>query len=81
MLKIKLTRTGKTHEPHFRIVVVEAKSRRDGAYVENIGHYNPVSKELVLDSAKFENWKQKGAQPTRTVAGLAKRLETHEKPA
>lgn len=73
MLKIKLSRTGKTHEPHYRIVVVEAKTKRDGAYIENLGHYNPVSKELVLNTAEYEAWKKKGAQPTATVAGIAKR--------
>lgn len=73
MLKIKLSRTGKSHEPHYRIVVVEDKSKISGKYVENIGHYSPESKELVLDLLKFEDWKKKGAQPTQTVASLAKR--------
>ncbi len=73
MLKIKLSRIGKTHEPHYRIVVVEDKSKLSGKYVENIGHYNPISKELVLDMVKFEDWKKKGAQPTQTVANLAKK--------
>jgi small subunit ribosomal protein S16 len=81
MLKIKLSRAGKTHEPRFRIVVVEAKSKRDGKYTEKLGHYNPINKELVFDLQKFESWKQKGAQPTLTVANLAKRLKTNEKPA
>lgn len=74
MLKIKLSRTGKTHEPHYRIVVVEAKSKRDGKYVENLGHYSPLNKELVLDMVRFNDWKTKGAQPTETVATLAKRM-------
>lgn len=74
MLKIKLSRTGKTHEPHYRIVVVEAKSKRDGKYVENLGHYSPLNKELVLDMVRFDDWKKKGAQPTTTVASLAKRI-------
>lgn len=74
MLKIKLARTGKSHEPHFRIVVVEDKSKLSGKYVEKLGHYNPVNKELVLDLPKFEDWKKKGAQPTLTVANLAKKL-------
>lgn len=73
MLKIKLSRTGKSHEPHYRIVVVEDKSKISGKYVENIGHYNPESKELVLDLLRFEDWKKKGAQPTQTVASLAKK--------
>lgn len=73
MLKIKLSRIGKTHEPHYRIVVVEDKSKLSGKYVENLGHYNPISKELVLDMVKFADWKKKGAQPTQTVANLAKK--------
>lgn len=75
MLKIKLSRTGKTHEPHYRIVVVEDKTKLSGKYVDKLGHYNPVSKELVLDLPRFEDWKKKGAQPTPTVASLVKRPE------
>jgi small subunit ribosomal protein S16 len=70
MLKIKLSRTGKKHEPHFRFVVIEARDKRDGRYVENLGHYNPISKEFVLDVLKYEDWLKKGAQPTETVASL-----------
>lgn len=70
MLKIKLSRTGKKHEPHFRLVVIEARDKRDGKYVENLGHYNPVSKEFVLDTPRYEGWLKKGAQPTETVASL-----------
>lgn len=81
MLKIKLSRTGKKHEPHFRIVVVEDRTKLTGKYVENIGHYNPISKELVLDMEKMEAWKKKGAQPTITVANLAKKLAKNEKSA
>lgn len=73
MVKIKLSRTGKRHEPHFRIVVIEARDKRDGQYVENLGHYSPMSKELVLDFEKYTAWINKGAQPTDTVANLIKR--------
>lgn len=73
MLKIKLSRTGKTHQPSYRIVVVEAKSKRDGAYVESLGHYSPLTKQLVLDKEKYAVWLTKGAQPTNTVAGLVKK--------
>jgi len=72
-LKIKLTRTGKRHEPHYRIVVVEDRTKLSGKYVDKLGHYNPVNKELVLDLPRFEDWKKKGAQPTPTVASLVKR--------
>ena len=73
MVKIKLSRTGKKHQPSYRIVVVEAKSKRDGEYLENLGHYNPVTKELVFDKTKVDAWLAKGAQPTLTVRALLKK--------
>lgn len=73
MVKIKLSRTGKKNEPHFRIVVVEARSKRDGAYVENVGHYHPKTKQLVLNKDSYDAWLAKGAQPTETVASLVRK--------
>ena len=72
MLKIKLSRFGKRNQPHFRIVVNEARDKRDGSYVEMIGHYAPVQtpKVLELDIKKYDAWIAKGAQPTDTVASL-----------
>lgn len=75
MVKLKLSRTGKKHQPHFRIVAIEAKTKRDGEYIEMIGHYSPLTKELVLDKAKYDAWISKGAQPTETVATLYKRSQ------
>jgi small subunit ribosomal protein S16 len=73
MLKIKLTRLGKKAEPRYRIVVNEARDKRDGAYVAKLGHYQPTRqpKELVLDIAAYDEWLKKGAKPTDTVAFLA----------
>ncbi|MDR0463394.1 MAG: 30S ribosomal protein S16 [Pseudomonadales bacterium] len=72
MLKIKLTRLGKKYEPRYRIVVNEARDKRDGSYVAKLGHYQPTKnpKELVLDIKAYEEWLTKGAQPTDTVAFL-----------
>ncbi|KUK79028.1 MAG: 30S ribosomal protein S16 [Microgenomates bacterium 39_7] len=72
MLKIKLSRFGKRNQPHFRIVVNEARDKRDGSYVEMIGHYAPTQnpKVLELDIKKYEAWIAKGAQPTDTAAAL-----------
>ncbi len=72
MLKIKLSRFGKRNQPHFRIVVNEARDKRDGSYVEMIGHYAPTQqpKLLELDIKKYDSWLAKGAQPTETVAYL-----------
>lgn len=72
MLKIKLTRLGKKNQPHYRIVINEARDKRDGSYVEMIGYYAPMQtpKVLELDIKKYESWITKGAQPTETVAHL-----------
>ena len=75
MLKIKLARFGKKGQPHYRIVVNEAKSKRDGEYVAKLGEYAPTfsPKILKLDLVAYEQWLTKGAQPTATVANLAER--------
>ncbi len=78
MLKIKLARFGKKGQPHFRIILNEARSKRDGQYVALLGHYAPtaVPKILELDLKAYGEWIKKGAQPTPTVAALAKRVES-----
>lgn len=78
MLKIKLARFGKRNQPHFRIVVNEARSKRDGKYVANLGHYAPASqpKELKIDVKAYQEWLKKGAQPTPTVAQLFERFQS-----
>jgi small subunit ribosomal protein S16 len=78
MLKIKLARFGKKNQPHYRIVVNEARSKRDGKYIALLGHYAPVQepKILEIDLKAYQEWIAKGAQPTETVAALAKRLES-----
>lgn len=71
MLKIRLKRTGKKHEPHYRIVVTEARSRRDGRPVAEIGSWHPTEKKQTIDMKKYNEWVSKGAQPTATVRKLA----------
>ncbi len=78
MLKIKLARFGKKKQPAYRIVVNEAKSKRDGQYVAMVGRYAPTEspKILEVDMPAYEAWLKKGAQPTETVASLVTRLKS-----
>lgn len=75
MLKIRLTRTGKRGQPSYRIIVKEAKSKRDGRYTDLLGFYNPLTNPatIKLDKKKYLSWIKKGAQPTNTVRHLAKK--------
>jgi len=74
-LKIRLTRIGALHQPHYRVVVAEARSRRDGAPVEMIGTYDPRAKtngfKVKLDRVDY--WISKGAKPSDTVGSMIKR--------
>ena len=74
MLAIKLMRTGAKKRPSYRIIVKEKQSKRDGAYLENLGTYNPTREpaEIKLDLDRVRYWIEKGAQPTDTVSKLIK---------
>jgi small subunit ribosomal protein S16 len=65
-VKIRLTRMGKKREPSYRVVVVDSRKPRDGAYIEQIGFYDPRSEPSLvnIDNEKALDWLQKGAQPT-----------------
>jgi small subunit ribosomal protein S16 len=77
MLKIKLARFGKKHQAHYRIVVNEARDKRDGKYTALVGHYSPVvPKKLQIDVEAYEMWLTKGAKPTETVAALFARFKS-----
>jgi small subunit ribosomal protein S16 len=67
-------RTGAKKSPSYRIIVKEKQSKRDGAYLENLGTYNPTRNpaEIKLDLARVNYWIDKGAQPTETVNRLIK---------
>jgi small subunit ribosomal protein S16 len=74
-LKIRLTKVGSVHQPLYRVVVAEARSRRDGAAVENLGTYRPGSKgnPINVDLERIEYWLSKGATPTDTMNAMIKR--------
>ena len=77
MLKIKLQPRGKKHQRTFRIIVAEARSKIDGKFTDDLGHYNPFTKELVLDKSKMNQWIKKGA---KTTLGVNRLLEPKKYP-
>ncbi len=68
MLKIRLQRTGRKNEPHFRVVVAEhTKSPPSGRYVEMLGSYNPKAGTVTIDKERAQYWIKNGAQTSGTV--------------
>jgi small subunit ribosomal protein S16 len=61
---------GKHKSPFYRIVAIDSRKARDGEYIENLGHYDPLKKNLQLNRDRIEYWISKGAKPTSTVAKL-----------
>ena len=76
-VKIRLTRMGKKKNPFYRIVVADQRSRRDGAPIEEIGYYDPMTNPATvkIDADKATKWLNNGAQPTDTVRSLLKKNE------
>ncbi len=74
MLKIKLQRIGKSGESHYRIVVAERRSKRDGKFVAQLGFYSPQTQPATVkvDQKLLTEWLKKGAQPTPTLKLLLK---------
>ena len=81
MVRIRLTRMGKKKQPFYRIVVVDQKKKRDGAYIESLGYYNPLKEpyEVKVDIDRAVEWMLKGAQPSETVSKLLGKLGLYEK--
>ena len=64
---------GSKKNPFYRVVVADSRSPRDGRSIEEIGYYNPLTKEKKIDMEKAEQWIANGAQPTDTVRALLKK--------
>ena len=75
MLKIRLRRMGAKKAPFYRIIVADSRAPRNGAFVEELGYYNPGTEpaELKVDNEKAAAWMKNGAQPTDTVRALLKK--------
>jgi len=74
-LKIRLTKVGSIHQPLYRVVVAEARSRRDGAAVENLSTYRPGDKgsPINVNLERFDYWLGNGALPSDTMHAMIKK--------
>jgi small subunit ribosomal protein S16 len=89
MVKIRLRRVGAKNNPSYRLVVADSRAPRDGAFINIIGHYNPLTdpETVAIDEEKALYWLGQGAQPTAVVnrlltkAGIIDKFKTSkEKP-
>ena len=81
MVKIRLRRMGAKKAPFYRVVVADERVQRDGACIEEIGTYNPLTNpaEIKIDAEAAKKWIANGAQPTDTVKALLKKAGVIEK--
>ena len=81
MVKIRLQRVGSKKKPSYRLVVADAQTPRDGAFINLIGQYNPLTdpETIVIDEEKALYWLRQGAQPTATATRLLSKVGTLEK--
>lgn len=76
-VKIRMQRGGATHNPHYRVVVTDIRSPRDGRFVEKVGTYDPknkdAGKQINLNLERIDYWVSVGAKPSDTVRSLIKK--------
>ena len=82
-VKIRLKRTGRHKDPHYRVVAVDSRKKRDGRVLEQLGHYHPQDEfpNAVVNFEKVDSWINKGAQMTDTVKSLILNLKRSSKEA
>jgi small subunit ribosomal protein S16 len=75
LLAIRLTRMGAKKRPFYRVIVAEKRGKRDGRFIEIVGHYNPLTDpaQVKLDQERIDYWIKCGAQPSDTVKSLIRR--------
>lgn len=83
MLRMRLRRTGAKKQPRYRVVVADARAPRDGAFVDSLGFYDPLTEPATIriDPDRARDWLGKGVQPSDTVERLLRRAGIIEGPA
>ena len=75
MLKLRLKKYGRKGKPSYRIVATDSRVKRDGKAIEELGFYNPFTKETYLKVNQIKSRIDKGAQPTDTVKDILKKAK------
>lgn len=72
MVRLRLKRIGRKHEPHYRIVATDSRFPRDGRFIEELGWFNPKAKEVLykINSEGIKKWLSNGAQPSYAVKSI-----------
>lgn len=73
MLKIRLKRLGRKKQPSYRVIVIDSRKKRDGRAIEELGFYNPITKQIKLNIVKIKERIHQGAQATNIVKTLIKK--------
>jgi len=80
-VRIRLKRMGAKKRPFYRLVVADSRAARDGRFIDQLGHYNPIAEpaQIVVDEERALEWLRKGAQPSDTARALLQKAGVWEK--
>jgi len=76
-VRIRLKRAGSRHRPFYKIIVTDSRSPRDGAAIESLGYYNPLTRpeEVRIDVERYDHWISMGASASEPVQSLLKKMK------
>lgn len=80
MVRIRLSLHGRKHLPHYRIVIIHNREKRESRSIEEVGYYNPITKEVKIEKERVKYWLSVGAQPSDRVAYLLVKEGMMDKP-
>merc|ERR1711977_422787 len=72
-VRLRFKRLGRKKRPFYRLVAIDSRRKREGIALEELGYYNPLTKETHLNAESIQKWIKDGAEPSETVAALLKR--------
>lgn len=73
MVRIRMARHGRTHKPFYRINAIDQRTKRNGAFIENLGWFDPLAaedKQVSIDTDRMKHWLSVGAQPSETMKDI-----------